>query len=79
MAFDKTLDKELSSKEVLDDGDTRLTIAIYQYNGGIPKVQVKREVKNADDDWKFAKMGRLTFEETDAVAQGLVWAYTNMP
>jgi len=79
MAFDKTLDKELSSKEVLDDGDIRLTIAIYQYNGGIPKVQIKREVQNNDGDWKFAKLGRLTFEEIQAVADGLKWAYETMP
>ena len=80
MAFDKTLDKELSSKEVFEDEGTRLTVAIYQYNGGIPKVQIKREVQNAENgDWKFAKLGRLTFEEIQAVADGLGWAYKTMP
>ena len=80
MAFDRKLDIELSSKEVLDDGSTRITITVYQYNGGIPKVQIKREVHNpGEDDWKFVKLGRLTFEELQAVADGLIWAKETMP
>lgn len=75
MAYDKNLDIELSSKEVLDDGDTRLTIAVYQYNGAAPKAQIKREVHREGEDWKFAKLGRLTFEEMQAVENGLKWAY----
>lgn len=75
MAFDRTLDKEITSREVLDDGNTRLTVAIYQYNGGVPKVQLKREIATrSEDGWKFAKLGRLTIDEVPAVAEGLKWA-----
>lgn len=73
MAFDNTKDRELASKEVLNDGVNVITIGIYQYNGGVPKVQIKREL-HRNDTVKFAKLGRLTLEEAEAVREGLAWA-----
>jgi hypothetical protein len=74
MAFDRTKDIELNSKEVLNDGSTVITVGIYQYNGGVPKVQIKREILKSDDERKFAKLGRLTLDEVAAVQEGLIWA-----
>ncbi len=73
MAFNKDKDVELASKEVLNDGANIITIGIYQYDGGVPKVQIKREV-DRNGERKFAKLGRLTPEEATAVQEGLAWS-----
>ena len=75
MAFNRDKDVELESKEVLNDGNNVLTIGIYQYDGGVPKVQIKREITKSDGERKFAKLGRLTLEEVEAVKEGLIWAH----
>jgi len=75
MAFDRTKDVELESKQVYDDGSTILTVGLYQYNGGVMKVQIKREILKSDGERKFAKLGRLTLEEAEAVKEGLTWAH----
>ena len=75
MAFNSDKDVELNSKEVLNDGSTIITVGIYQYNGGVPKVQIKREIQKSDGERKFAKLGRLTLEEVEAVQEGLTWAH----
>ena len=75
MAFNSDKDVELESKEVLNDGSTIITVGIYQYDGRIPKVQIKREILKSDGERKFAKLGRLTLEEVEAVREGLTWAH----
>ncbi len=75
MAFNKDKDIELDSKEVLNDGTNVLTVGIYRYDGGLPKVQIKREIQKNDGTMKFAKLGRLTLEEAEAVKEGLTWAH----
>ncbi len=77
MAFNRDKDIELDSKEVLNDGSTVITIGIYQYDGGTPKVQIKREIIKSDGERKFAKLGRLTLEEVEAVKEGLTWAHAS--
>lgn len=74
MAFDKRLDVVIASREVLDDGDNCLAVAVHQYDGGVPKVQIKREVTTKKGERKFAKLGRLTITEANAVQEGLQWA-----
>jgi hypothetical protein len=74
MAFDRSKDKLINSKLVFDDPQNRLTVAIYQYNGGEPKIQVQREVPSNGNDWKYAKMGRLAALEVEAVMDGMAWA-----
>jgi len=75
MAFNRDKDVELESKEVLNDGSTIITVGIYQYDGRVPKVQIKREIQKSDGERKFAKLGRLTLEEVEAVQEGLTWAH----
>lgn len=66
MPYDKSLDQELF-REVCDFGDTRITIGVYSYNGGEKKIQLSRENRTATDEWRFAKLGRLTKTEMEAV------------
>ena len=64
--FDKSLDKELFSESV-DFERSRITVAVFAYNEGIPKLQISRENKNAEGEYSFAKLGRMTKEEVEAV------------
>ena len=79
MAFNSDKVVELESKQVYDDGSTILTVGIFQYNGGVPKTQIKREIQKSDGERKFAKLGRLTLEEVEAVKDGLTWAIAQAP
>ncbi len=68
MAFDKSLDKELFS-ESLELEMTKLTVSVFSYNGGTPKLQVSRQNRNPDSgEWMFSKMGRLIKEEAEWIA-----------
>jgi hypothetical protein len=66
MPYDASLDKQLFSKSYEDD-DSKLTVSIYSYNGGIKKLQISRETKNAEGELRFAKLGRMTKEEFTAI------------
>ena len=77
MPYEKTLDVE-SFKEVREFGDTRISIGIFSYNGGIKKMQVSRENKNQNEDWQFAKLGRMTKEEAREIVPLMMKALENM-
>ena len=64
--FDKSLDKELYS-EPLEFDKSRITVAVFAYNNGPPKLQISRENKNASGEYSFAKLGRMTKEEVEKV------------
>ena len=64
--FDKSLDKELYSKSV-EFGNTRVTVAVFSYNNGTPKLQISRENRSADGEWSFAKLGRIVKSEVEAI------------
>lgn len=64
--FDKSLDKELFSQS-LDFERSRITVAVFAYNNGTPKLQIGRENKNAAGEYSFAKLGRMNKEEVEAV------------
>jgi hypothetical protein len=64
--FDKNLDKELFA-EVLDFSKCKITVSVFSYNNGTPKLQISRENKNAEGELSFAKLGRLTKEEVEKI------------
>jgi hypothetical protein len=64
--FDKNLDKELFSESV-DLEKSVITVAVFSYNGGTPKLQISRQNRNAESELSFAKLGRLTKEEVEAI------------
>jgi hypothetical protein len=66
MAFDKNLDKELFS-ETKEFEMTRITVGVFSYNGGTPKLQISRENRSQDGEWSFAKAGRMQKDEVEAV------------
>ena len=77
MPYDKSLDVE-SFKEVKDFDDTRITTGVFSYNGGDKKLQVTRENLDANEGWRFTKLGRMTKEEVKEIVPILMKAVENM-
>ena len=66
MAFDKSLDKALFSESV-EFESTKITVSVFSYNEGTPKLQISRENKSAEGELRFSKLGRMIKEEVEAV------------
>lgn len=67
MAFDKSLDKEIFSEDV-EFEMTKITVSVFSYNGGTPKLQISRKNRNQDSgEWVFSKLGRMMKEEAEKV------------
>ncbi|MFH1395748.1 MAG: hypothetical protein ABIH09_06300 [Candidatus Omnitrophota bacterium] len=66
MPYNSKLDETLFSK-TWESGDDRLTVSIHSYNKGAKKLQLARESKNAQGELRFAKLGRMTKAEIEAV------------
>jgi len=64
-------------KEVKEFEDTRISVGVFSYNGGEKKLQLSRENKAAED-WRFAKLGRMTKEETQEVLPLITKAFQSM-
>jgi len=66
MPYDSSLDECLFAKTLESDTD-RLTVSVYSYNKGQKKLQITRENRNREGELRFAKLGRMTKEEVEAV------------
>lgn len=75
--YDKSKDKEIFAGDV-EVGESRLTVSVFSYNNGTPKLQFSREVKGENGDYAFAKLGRLSKEEVKALSPLIKQAYDNM-
>lgn len=66
MPYEKSLDAEIfkSSQEF---EDTKVTVGVFSYNGGEKKLQLSRENKTPQEEWRFAKLGRMTKPEIQAI------------
>ena len=77
MPYEKSLDVE-SFKEIREFEDSRISIGVYSYNQGEKKLQVSRENRNANEEWRFAKLGRLTKEEAQEIIPVMMKAVEHM-
>ena len=77
MPYDPSLDAA-TFKETKDFGETRVTVGVFSYNGGVKKLQISRENVDPNGDWKFAKLGRMTKPEAQEVVPILMKAIENM-
>ena len=66
MPYDATLDKQVFTKGWEGEG-TKISVSVYSYNNGPKKLQISRENFTADGEPRFAKLGRLTKEELEAI------------
>jgi hypothetical protein len=66
MPYDSSLDESLFSK-ASENEMGRLTVSVYSYNEGQKKLQISRENRDSQGGFMFAKLGRMTKEEVEAV------------
>ncbi len=66
MPYDSELDKSLFSKS-WESAEQRLTVSVYSYNQGPKKLQINRQNKNEQGDFRFVKLGRMTKEEIESL------------
>ena len=77
MPYDKALDVE-SFKEAKEFEDTRITVGIFSYNNGEKKLQISRENKDQNEEWRFAKLGRMNKKEAKEIVPILLKAVDKM-
>ena len=66
MPYNKDLDETLFSK-AWEGENERLTVSVLSYNKGTKKIQIARENKGFQGDFKFAKLGRMNKEELEGI------------
>jgi len=66
MPYDSSLDKILFSKSWESDTE-RLSVSIHSYNEGAKKLQISRENRGPEGEFRFAKLGRMTREEVETI------------
>ena len=66
MPYEKELDKTIWSKKT-QIGNSIIEVKVMSYNNGRPKVQIQRITMDEDNNERWAKLGRLTKEETKAI------------
>ena len=77
MPYDQSLDVE-TFKETKELGETRITVGVFSYNNGPKKLQITRENRTPDDDWRFTKLGRMTKDEAKEIVPVMARALEKM-
>ncbi len=77
MPYDKSLDECLASK-TWECETGRLVVSVFAYNQGQKKLQISRENLNAEGEYRFAKLGRMSKEEVEAVLPLIQQVLTSM-
>jgi hypothetical protein len=66
MPYESNRDKEIFSKDVQSETG-KIVVSVHSYNNGPKKLQITREVKDRDGQLIFAKLGRLSKDETEGI------------
>ncbi|MCX5712745.1 MAG: hypothetical protein NTY47_06765 [Candidatus Omnitrophica bacterium] len=66
MPYDASLDEQLFAKSTETEAG-RITVSVYSYNNGAKKIQVTRENKDQEGNFRFTKLGRLNKTEAQDV------------
>ena len=66
MPYDSSLDESLFSKSWENEG-MRIVVSVFSYNKGAKKLQISRETQNAEGEYRFGKLGRMTKEEIEGI------------
>ncbi|MBP9854421.1 MAG: hypothetical protein KBD53_06110 [Candidatus Omnitrophica bacterium] len=77
MPYDQALDVA-TFKETKEFEETRITVGVFSYNEGQKKLQLSRENMNANEEWRFAKLGRMTKEEAQEILPIMAKAVESM-
>ena len=77
MPYDASLDKQVFAKSFETDA-TKVTVCVYSYNNGPKKLQISRENMDAEGQWRFSKLGRMTKDELQGIMAHLQEALGNL-
>ena len=66
MPYDSSLDEKVFSKG-WEGESQRITVSVYSYNKGQKKLQITRETRDPQGDFRYGKLGRMTKEEVIAI------------
>ncbi len=77
MPYDRGLDERLFSKSYETESE-RISVSVHSYNKGTKKLQIARESKTGQGDFKFAKLGRMTKEEVESILPLIQEAHNQM-
>lgn len=66
MPYNADLDKELFA-DMWEGERTRIRVGLFSYNQGPKKIQITRENKDNEDNFRFTKLGRLNKEELEGI------------
>ena len=77
MPYDSSLDKQTFSKS-FEAESTKVTVSVYAYNNGPKKLQISRENMDAEGQWRFSKLGRMTKEEFQGILPHLQEALSHL-
>ena len=66
MPYDSNLVEKVFSK-AWESEVTKITVGVYSYNKGAKKLQVTRENRDANGDFRFTRLGRVSKEELEGI------------
>ncbi len=66
MPYDESLDECIFTKSY-ESETGRLNVSVYSYNKGAKKLQITRENRTGEGDFRFTKLGRMTKEEVESI------------
>jgi len=78
MPYDSKLDNQLFTKSFETDKGSRITVSVYSYNNGPLKLQLTRENRDEEGNYKFGKLGRLSKSEVQDILPLINEALTHM-
>ena len=64
--YDSSLDEKLFAKTYEYDNG-RITVSVYSYNKGAKKLQITRENKDREGNFRFTRLGRLSKLEIENI------------
>jgi hypothetical protein len=77
MPYDASIDECLFTK-AYETESQKISVSVYAYNKGQKKLQISRETKDKQDEFKFSKLGRLTKDEAKNILPLIQEALSNM-
>ena len=77
MPYDSSLDEKIFEKS-WEDETTRINVTVYSYNKGAKKLQITRENRNPEGEFRFTKLGRIDKEELENILPHIQEALKHM-
>ncbi|MCF7907710.1 MAG: hypothetical protein K9L86_02395 [Candidatus Omnitrophica bacterium] len=77
MPYDSNLDEKIFSKS-WESETTKVTVGVFSYNKGAKKLQITRENRDSNGDFRLTRLGRVSKEEAEAILPFIQEAVTLM-